>query len=79
MKKLEVFHSYWGYDGFLPFHEKAIDSILDDHNTTAHRGREIYLALLKEGMAVIISPLISLIKDQVDSLNDFDISALSDR
>ncbi len=77
-----ILQQYWGYKSFLPLQEEAILSMLgnEDSLTVLPTGGGKSLcfqlpALLKEGMAVIVSPLISLMKDQVDNLKDMGVAS----
>ena len=84
MKKeiYNLLEKYWGYESLLPLQEETIISILkgEDSFTVLPTGGGKSLCfqlpvLLESAMAVVISPLISLMKDQVDSLNDIGLRA----
>ncbi|WP_097678006.1 DNA helicase RecQ [Bacillus massilinigeriensis] len=81
-KAKELLRTYYGYDNFRPGQEKAISFALSGQNTVVIMptggGKSIVYqipALLFKGTTLVISPLISLMKDQVDTLNQLGISA----
>ncbi|MHC5093491.1 MAG: DNA helicase RecQ, partial [Planctomycetota bacterium] len=84
MKKIQqALENYWGYSDFLPLQKEAMASL--------NRGQDCILvlptgggkslcyqapAMAFDGMAVVVSPLISLMKDQVDSLVECGVSGM---
>ncbi len=74
---------HWGYDSFRPMQEEIIRSVLDGHDTLGllptGGGKSITFqvpALALGGLTLVVTPLISLMKDQVDNLRDRGIKAL---
>lgn len=73
---------YWGYDSFRPLQEDIINSVLDGNDTLGllptGGGKSITFqvpALAFDGLTIVVTPLISLMKDQVDNLRANGIKA----
>ena len=73
---------YWGYDQFRPLQLDAMQAVMQDQDSLVvfptGAGKSLCFqapAVCREGLAVIISPLISLMKDQVDTLRACGINA----
>lgn len=80
----EILFQYWGYAAFRPLQEDIVNSVLEGKDTLALMptggGKSITFqvpALMKEGICLVITPLIALMKDQVENLRARNIKALA--
>ena len=71
----DALERYWGYTSFRPLQREAMGAILSGRDSTVvlptGGGKSLCFqapALVRDGLAVVVSPLISLMKDQVDTL-----------
>jgi ATP-dependent DNA helicase RecQ len=79
---LGVLEQYWGYNSFLPLQSEAMECVLASRDSVVvlptGGGKSLCFqapALCMDGLALVVSPLISLMKDQVDALRECGVSA----
>ena len=84
MTAVETLKKWWGYDSFRPMQEEIIDSALQGEDVLAilptGGGKSVCFqvpAMMREGLALVITPLIALMKDQVQNLESRGIKALA--
>ena len=80
----EILHKWWGYNEFRPMQREIIESVLSGNDTLALMptggGKSLTFqipALALDGLTIVITPLIALMKDQVDNLRRRGISAVA--
>lgn len=84
MSPSEVLKEYWGYDGFRPMQEEIITAALEGKDVLAIMptggGKSICFqvpGLMRDGITLVVTPLIALMKDQLQNLNDRGVRALA--
>jgi len=81
---ITILERYWNHTSFRPLQEEIIDAVLNNEDTFAllptGGGKSICFqvpALVKDGICIVVSPLIALMKDQVDQLKAKGIKAMA--
>ncbi len=81
---LETLRKYWGYESFRPMQEEIISSLLEGRDTLAilptGGGKSICFqvpALMRPGICLVVTPLVALMKDQIQNLSRRGIKALA--
>ncbi len=84
MTPKEVLKEYWGYDGFRPMQEEIITAAVEGRDVLAilptGGGKSVCFqvpGLLADGLTLVVTPLIALMKDQVQNLKDRGVRALA--
>ncbi len=79
-----ILKQYWGYDTFRPLQNDIIASVLNNRDTLAllptGGGKSVCYqvpAMVRDGLCLVVSPLIALMQDQVQRLTDIGIPAVS--
>lgn len=80
---LDILKEYWGYDSFRPMQEDIVQTASEGRDVLAilptGGGKSVCFqvpAMMKEGIAIVVTPLIALMKDQVQNLASRGIKAL---
>jgi ATP-dependent DNA helicase RecQ len=80
----EILYKYWNHENFRPLQKEIIDSVLSGRDTFAllptGGGKSICFqvpTMMQEGLCLVISPLVALMKDQVANLQKRNIKAIA--
>ncbi|MEQ9168255.1 MAG: ATP-dependent DNA helicase RecQ [Fulvivirga sp.] len=83
-KPVEILSQYWGHAAFRPGQEDIVNSVLEGDDVLAllptGGGKSICFqvpAMMREGICIVVTPLIALMQDQVDQLNKRGIKAIA--
>lgn len=83
MRLHEILRKYWGYESFRPLQHEIASHVLTGNDTLGLMptggGKSIVFqvaGLALGGLTIVVTPLVSLMKDQVDTLNNLHISAV---
>ena len=84
MTPIEALKTYWGYESFRPMQEKIINESLAGRDVLAIMptggGKSVCFqgpGMLRDGISIVVTPLIALMKDQVRNLEDRGIRAIA--
>lgn len=84
MEPIDILSEYWGYSSFRPMQEQIVQSALDGKDVLAilptGGGKSVCFqvpGLMTDGIALVITPLIALMKDQVQNLRNRGVKALA--